>query len=316
MRRYIGYSTLVVFAVLLTGATIINAFRENVFLSLAFLPFVIIMFYVFYRVFIEARNIKDSYKLLSRKALYDFLATAIAAIVTFILSVQVGLGPVTASGVVGVAAALALRPYAVPIFCGSFLGMSCIDHLSMWQFVIASVVVGAIFVATKDVFNGYGGKLGTIAFGAALLTGIIVRADFLDPIAYDSWERVHLVVASVVGAVVAYVISIRFQAGPVFGSGIVGVVAGPILPLLFGAFGAELAIAAFGASFVGMSSPEKLGNERYILFAGAMFGFILVLSAPFFNGAGGKLGTIAFVSAMMIGGVRTFLRQKRFIGTS
>ncbi len=316
MRRYIGYASLVVFAVVLMGATIHSAYSENIFLSLAFVPFIIAMLYVFRRAFIETKNLEESYGPFSRKALYDFLATSIASVITFILSTQAGLGAVTASGAVGLVAAIAVKPYAVPIFCGSFLGMCSPDHFSMGQFIIASVVVGVIFVATKDVFNGYGGKLGTIAFGAALLTGIIVRADFLDPIVYDSWERIHLVAASVVGAVTAYIISIRFKAGPVFGSAVVGVVAGPLLPFIFGDFGIDLAIAAFGASFVGMSSPEKLRDERYIFLAGVMFGFIFVLSAPFFNGAGGKLGTIAFISAMMIGGVRIFLERKIFTGAS
>ncbi len=305
MRRpFIGYSILAVFTLVLVGLTAWNAWHENIVLSLIFLPFIPILVFILVRVYREASTAKDSYPLFSSKSFYDFLAAALGAIFTYIVSVYAGVGPVIASGLAGVLAAIFIRPYAVPIFCGSFLGMCNPEFLQIQHLIGASVLVGVVFVLTKDVFNGYGGKLGTIALSAAVITGFLCRCDFLAGSAYSGFETLALILASVIGALATFVISIRLGKGPVFASGIVGVLAGVVLPLVWNDFGIELAVAVFGASFVGMSSKDRLLDERFIALAGIMFGFIYVYSAPYFGGAGGKLGTIAFASAMMMAGVR------------
>ncbi len=308
-RPLLGYLILTVFTVVLVGLTAWNAWHENIILSIAFFPFVALLVYVLRRVYLEARGARNAYPLFSKRSFYDFLSTALGAVFTYIISVHAGAGAVVASGIAGVVAALFARPYAVPIFCGSFLGMSSSEYLQMEHMLVASVIVGIVFVLTKDVFNGYGGKLGTIALSAAVIGGVLLGRDFLEGAAYSNFEALALIVFSILGAVVTFVISVRYHKGPVFASGIVGVASGLALPFLIPDFGVELAVVAFGASFVGMSSKKRLLDERYIAVAGLLFGFIFVFSAPYFDGAGGKLGTIAFASSMMMGGMSVVLKR-------
>ena len=312
MRKYIGFSILTFFTLVLFLSSFINLFYYNFMVAFAFIP---VVGFALVTIVLELRRSKDygtSYPLLGRKAGYDFIATFLGAVITFFLSVNIGLGAVLASGIVGMLAALFFKPYAVPAFCGSFVGMSSPELMDPQLFIVASTVVSVIFVLCKDVFNGYGGKLGTMALSAALICSFISGAAFLEPPVYGSLGMFLIVVFSILGALVTYIISVRFEQGPVMGSGFIGLIAGAVLPIVFPESGGMLAVVAFGASFVGMSSPKKMPEESHIMLAGLFFGLIFIFSAPYFQGAGGKLGTIAFASVLSVYGIRHVLSHHVF----
>ncbi len=83
--------------------------------------------------------------LFSRPALLDFAGVVVGALVTYILSVDLALGAVTASGLIGLLA-------------------------SYSELLLAGVAVGLVYNLSATVLNGFGGKLGTIAFGASMAT--------------------------------------------------------------------------------------------------------------------------------------------------
>lgn len=302
-RPIIGFFLLVLTSSILLFFTLLNALSEHLVAFIVFLPFVAFFAYVLVREFNQALNTSNSYFLFSRPASYDFIATFIGAVLTYLISQGAGTGAVVASGLIGVLAALLVPSYGVPVFCGSFFGMCAHALFGVFPFMIGALIASMVFVVTKDVMNGFGGKLGTIAFTPALFIPLIFEGGFLAGDRYGIQEGAALVVASVLGAVLTYLISIRLTRGPVFASGFIGLLSGLVLPIVFGSFGGTLAVAAFGASFVGMSSPERLKDERFIMLGGLMFGLIFVFSAPYFTGSGGKLGTIAFVSAIMFHGL-------------
>jgi hypothetical protein len=106
------------------------------------------------------------------------VAGAIAAVVTFVLSVDLDHGPVVGSAVVGLVAGL-VCPAVIPAggqvaavaFCGSFAGMASPDRISgPAAMLVAGTVSGALFVGATPFFVGLGGKLGTIAFAGCLFT--------------------------------------------------------------------------------------------------------------------------------------------------
>jgi hypothetical protein len=103
---------------------------------------------------------------------------------------------------------------------------------------------------------------------------------------------------SIGAAVLTYSLSIRLKNGPVFASSLVSLLGGLLLP----AFGAEkaavMAAVVMAASFVGMSSGEKMKSEASVLFSGLIMGIMFIYSANHFGGAGGKLGTLAFGSVV------------------
>ena len=67
-----------------------------------------------------------------------------------------------------------LSSLPVPIYCGTFVGM-CSSLLAKDYFFVAyaGIVAGLIYVSTRNVLNGIGGKLGTIAFGGVVVVAFI-----------------------------------------------------------------------------------------------------------------------------------------------
>ncbi|WP_331235608.1 hypothetical protein [Natronorarus salvus] len=101
----------------------------------------------------------------------------LGAVVTYVLSVRRGWGPVLASGTVGVVGGVTmpvLHPVtgwmlAAAVFCASFVGMASEERLpGVGRIALAGLVAGLVFVYTTPYLGGSGGKLGTIAFGSCL----------------------------------------------------------------------------------------------------------------------------------------------------
>lgn len=105
-------------------------------------------------------------------------------------------------------------------------------------------------------------------------------------------KNCYLVVAVAVGAVAAYVLSIYVGLGPVVGSALVGLLAS-FLPK-------KLPPAIYCGSLVGMSSSLVLGNVWVVGLAGLVAGVLYLFAENVFKGVGGKLGTIAFVSVVLV----------------
>lgn len=236
------------------------------------------------------------------------LAVVVGAVLTFVLSVSIGTGPVLASAIVGVAAGLVVPNVGPQVYCGSFVGMASPAVVpSVEYLVLAGFLAGVAFVATAEVFDGVGGKLGTIALCGCASTVALAGLEYGDGVA-PAWEYVSWVVpVAVVGAVVTVLVSTRLGLGAVMGSGVVGVAAGSLFPLVMAEpAGSMLAAVAFCASFVGMSSVARLETE-YVALAGAVCGLVYLAVMPVFDGAGGKLGTVAFISCLaVIGTIELF----------
>ena len=99
-----------------------------------------------------------------------------AAVLTYVLSIRLKLGPVLASALIGVMAGLWLPlifpdygvTMAVMAFCASFVGMSNPKRIKNEFFVaIAGLISGFAFIFSFTI-QGVGGKLGTIAFGSVM----------------------------------------------------------------------------------------------------------------------------------------------------
>lgn len=238
--------------------------------------------------------------------LYSGISVFAGGVSTYFLSVNLGLGPVIASGLIGLLGAFILKKYAVQIFCGSFAGMASFSVFCSYPGVItASFFAGLLFVLSKEVFSGFGGRLGTIAFGGCLIASQIFRLPLLN-IPVPEAELCGLIVFyAVLGSVLTYVINLRFGHGPVLSSAFIGVLSGLILPAVYGnPSGSILAASVFCASFIGMSSKARLPNEGMAIAAGFICGILFIFTQPHLGGAGGKLGTIAFGSVLAISGIR------------
>ena len=238
--------------------------------------------------------------LLSRPTLLNFIGVVGGALATYVLSVDMGLGAVTASGLIGLLGALIFPAQAVPIYCGSFVGMSSASLLvNNAEMLLASAAAGFVYNLAVGALDGFGGKLGTIAFTGAVITGLGLGRDFISleiPATPLRWQILFYATAA---AVLTYWLSITLKHGPVIGSSVVGLVGGLLLPAIEPQHGPLLAVVVICASFTGMSSPKRIPNYLWMTLAGIITGIFFIYSLPVLGGAGGKLGTIAFGASMI-----------------
>lgn len=252
---------------------------------------------------------------ISAENLLNSLSLLLGAVFTHFLSIDLSLGPVVAAGITGIGAAVISKKYAVPAYCGAFVGMVSQEVSRGYIFLLlASVIAAAIYVLSICVFNGFGGKLGTIAFTGCLLASFILRRELLSEPIPENEKAVLITLYSVIAAVITYLISIKSGEGPVMASSVTGIAGGLILPAIHGEAGGTLAVVVICASFAGMSSEERLPNIFLVGTAGLFSAVVYILSSPHLGGAGGKLGTIAFGSTLAVTGlysVYTRLRYKK-----
>lgn len=109
------------------------------------------------------------------------LGGVVGAVVTFVLQ-RYGVSAVVASALVGLSGAglgVLLSDSALPavIFAGSFVGMTALSVATIPVIVFAGAIAGVLYIASENIFPGYGGKLGTVAFIAVVAT--IWAAGFL-----------------------------------------------------------------------------------------------------------------------------------------
>ena len=244
------------------------------------------------------------YTFLSKENALNFVAVVVGALATYVISVDLSLGAVTASGLVGLLAGLIVPAYGVPAYCGSFVGMSSAQLLvNHTELGIAAMVAGVIYMLTTHTCAGIGGKLGTIAFAAAVLTGLsLQRAFLITPV--PTWDIAwQIVLYAVLAAVITFWLSVYLKHGAVIASSVVGLVGGLLLPALYpDPLGNTLAVVVICASFTGMASPQRIPKLWHMAVAGLVTGVIFVYSMPILGGAGGKLGTIAFGAVMVVYG--------------
>lgn len=223
-----------------------------------------------------------------------------------------GWDSVAASAMIGLLGGILFPKFGAAIYCGSFVGM-CSETLLAGpsEFFLSSFIAALLFISSKDHFEGIGGKLGTIAFVGALITGLSVNHQFpgaLIPVFNPGWI---IVLSAVMSAVATWWISTQTKLGPVISSAMIGLAGSFFLPQLVPDIGNLLSITVFCASFTGMSSKTRFPTFFPIALAGLFTGFLFLYSLSVLGGAGGKLGTISFASLLCVLGYKNLILQLR-----
>ncbi len=232
---------------------------------------------------------------------------------TYLMSMVFGVDAVIASALIGVLAYAFMRDRATAIYCGSFAGMTASALIEPVMMVGVAAILIIVYELTKDMLKGFGGKLGTLALVSTFSTVVLLNRDFL-VVTLPQYDVMVLIVVALFGAVVSYVLQHRYKQNPVFAS------AGPsllfsLLAIPLFSLGAFYSAVFFSASFIGMSDRRRLKNVYWVILAGLVLGVLYDLMAPLFNGAGGKLGTLALLSVLIVFGfekvvTRIFGRSK------
>jgi len=113
---------------------------------------------------------------IDRNKIYIIVCSIVGASFTWLINHKLGYGAIVANGVIGVFAAIILpNVLAGAAYTASFVGMSSIAILpSITAASFGGFVVGIIIIATKEIYAGIGGKGGTTAAAATLITKTIL----------------------------------------------------------------------------------------------------------------------------------------------
>jgi len=308
--RSAGFIILSAMVLLLFGFTFYHAWSLHS-LGKFFLPMA--FFGLFYEIILEGIRCKNATPkpYIFATDVKIFIAILLGAIITYTLKVNVGLGAVISAGLVALIASLIIPKYGVAVYCGSFVGMTSsrllVDHSEL---SIAAAIAGIVFLLADRAFNGFGGKLGTVALTGTLITGLGLKKELLITLV-PGWDFIGMIIIfSVLATVTTYWLNVRLKHGGVVASGIVGLTGGLILSAIYpGETGKTLAVMVMCASFAGMSSAERFSNMFQMLLIGLLTGMIFIYSMPLAGGAGGKLGTIAFGSVLVVRGYMDLVRR-------
>jgi len=261
--------------------------------------------------FVEARRLRTSKISYSKysKQILAFASVVSGGILTYLISAFLEVGPVVAAGLIGILGALFVKDLEIPVYCGAFVGMVCCTLFSVQMTIAASIIAGLLFVVSEGVLEGFGGRLGTIAFIGTTITVLSSPAVFVPD---DLLQRELLLTAVLYSAVAAgltFYLSVKKGHGPVMASGSVGLAGGIALPAIHEAHGTTFAAVVICASFVGMSSYKRLKSSLHSALAGTVAGLVFCFSTHIATGSGGKLGTIAFGAVLGLYGIERILRR-------
>ena len=223
--------------------------------------------------------------------------------------------------------------YSWAAFCGSFAGMTSFEILTMnnavseWSlaFLLYAVTLSTItsvmymfseilsYKFPKISFDGYGGRLGTIAFISVaayfffgrllkLNSGIEIFSSVKLSSFSDLWflfTIVSAIIASLISMEIKNTVSSLNDNYKVFTVATTGIIGGLIITKI-PVYGYDYGLAWYTGAFIGMSSYYVLMFKRHFFLSGLISGVFFILTKDVFIGIGGKLGFISFLSVVFL----------------
>lgn len=306
---FTGFSILSIAVLFLLGLTVYEAW---LFHTMGGFISIILIIGALIAIYTEAKQIPSRISSKAKKSakIWQVISVFLGGVVTFAISHNLGLGPVISTSVIALLAYIIIPEYSVAVYCGSFVGMT--SNLLFYNFqevALASLISAIVFFLTSDVFNGFGGKLGTIALVGSSITCHSLGRDFLGISIGNFQTNTWIVLVAAIAAPLTFYFNVKRGQGPVLASAVVGILGAMLLPPLFPDIGNDLAVVAICASFAGMTSEDRCPNLLNMLITGLLTGMVFVYSTPQLGGAGGKLGTVAFGAVLSTCGYRKIIKK-------
>jgi len=236
----------------------------------------------------------------------DGLFVILGVFITYSLNHFLGVSVVLASSFTGLMGYFFIRNHETAIYCGSFAGMVSVSLFGFLEVSVLAIICAFIFILTKPLFKGYGGKLGTIAFMSSLIVHSIFSDEFIS-ITTD-FNMFLLILTTTAGVLVTYYIKHFFKVSAVFASALPSLIFALIFIYLIPDH-SDYVVVFFSASFIGMSNKKRLRNIYFVLLSGIVLGLIYDVFIEFFNGLGGKLGLMALISVIITSGISMILEK-------
>ncbi|MFW5794939.1 MAG: hypothetical protein ACOCV1_05605 [Bacillota bacterium] len=251
--------------------------------------FVIIGFFVAYKK-------EDNIKLADIKLIeWDSLGVIAGVLSTYFLVEYLNIPVIIASAFVGIIGHAFFREFEAAIYMGSFAGMISPFLFNYFDVLILAFFAAFYFIFTKRILKGYGGKLGTTAFLASISTSLILQKSFNLFIVNNNF--ILLLIVAIFGVLSTYIVQHKLNQTAVIASAFTSFIFAGILFIL--EINTAYAAIFFTASFVGMANRKILPNLFTAFIAALIQTVIFYLFAPVLNGAGGKMGMMAFVSVLI-----------------
>ena len=186
---------------------------------------------------------------------------------------------------------------------GAFVGMSSSLVMPSILFITgASIVSSLVWILFTEKIPSFGGKAGFTAFLGVLIVSLFDfwNQDFYNANTITSETVIVIVFVAMIATIATFAVRSRIKkrkGEAVIGSAVVGIVPG-FFRMFFPGI-ATLSEVAFASSFAGMTDFKLLKENYYPILIGLIVGVVFFLSTPYFQGFGGKLGTIAFISVIV-----------------
>jgi len=232
------------------------------------------------------------------------------------------------------------RQQPAAVFCGTFAGMTSIFvffnkapfslGFSILLYLCIAIATGSLYVLImhfehklpKQSFNGYGGRLGAIAFiGSAaclITTGLLIRlfsgafqvVVLKDSATFSAKAPLLMILASALGSFLTRILAKDIKStipglDITLSASVCGFVGG-IVFLFLPPLGPIASLYWYAGNFAGMSSTSILDSHPRILLAGAITGVFLAGLHYYGSGIGGLLGFSAFLAVIVL---KYFLRS-------
>lgn len=291
INKYLSFGILSGVTLYLFFLTAISSIRDNFFV---FLLLLFLALGIFHSIFVEFKSIKNIKNKKNNFDFLNFISLILGGLGAYILNIYLNQGAIIAASLVGIVGALLVNKRAVAIYTGAFVGMVSPELLHDFSHIlIACIIAGIIFEFADEVFNGIGGKLGTIAFSSWIILFILSDLNLINP-TMNGTLSLEIFLISLIGVLSTYFLHIYLKKDVVGSSAIVSLIGALILPQIFPQSDSNLSVLMMAATFAGMSSKERLENFYEIFLIAFFVAVFFVYSYTHLGGGGGKLGTIAF----------------------
>lgn len=316
LLHWVGFMILSSIALSITGLSIHTAFVNGHYFMFV-LKFAIFIMIVL-ELYKEGKSLKESKSIILRKhnniikQSSIVLSIVLGGLSTFLIGNYFGINSVIMAGAVGIVANMFFKEYQIPIYCGSFAGMaSALIFTDVYQIFISTLFTGILFILSQEILKGFGGKLGATAFFGTFMT-VVLYGKYHETLSYTQVNiQIEIIICFILGAIFAHQVHLLTGKSTVLTSGVSGVLAGIILPIIYSVNGLTFAAALFSGAFLGMTGEGRFTKTSYFLLASVVGGIIFIYSQPYFNGLGGKLGAIAFISSLTMTQVKMALSHFR-----
>jgi len=237
---------------------------------------------------------------------FDFAFAFLGVILTYELSFIFSFSSVLSSALVGMIGFLLIRKHSMALYCGSFAGMVSPQIFNHYEVIVLGLICAFVYLLVKTILDGFGGRLGTIAFVSTTIATLVFNKGMLLP--NGSYEILLVFLFAVLGSVISYYLHNHLNLSSVLSSALPSLLVAILIDFIWPEFYVYSSVF-FIASFIGMSNKKVIPNLINSLLIGLILAIIFLTFYNYFNGFGGKMGLMALISVIINYGVANIIKS-------